>query len=54
MGGFELDGAALAPGLFGAFSYEVGDQFECLPSRRPDPLDEPDASFVEDLGADSH
>ena len=39
-------GAALAPGLFGAFSYEVVDQFECLPPRRPDPLHEPDASFV--------
>jgi anthranilate synthase component 1 len=43
-------GAALAPGLFGAFSYEIVDQFERLPPRRPDPLQEPDASFV--LGAD--
>ncbi len=39
-------GAALAPGLFGAFSYEIVDQFEGLPPRRPDPLGEPDASFV--------
>lgn len=36
----------LPPGLFGAFSYEMVEQFESLPERRPDPLDEPDASFV--------
>lgn len=36
----------IAPGLFGAFSYEIVDQFEELPPRKPDPLDEPDASLV--------
>jgi len=38
--------AALPPGLFGAFSYEIVDRFERLPKRPPDPLNEPDASFV--------
>ena len=36
----------LAPGLFGAFSYEVVDRFESLPPRRPDPLAEPDRSVT--------
>ncbi|MDC0160401.1 chorismate-binding protein [Gemmatimonadales bacterium] len=39
-----------ASGIFGAFSYELVDQFETLPPRAHDPLDEPDFSFV--LGAD--
>ncbi|MFH0947161.1 MAG: chorismate-binding protein, partial [Planctomycetota bacterium] len=38
--------APLPAGLFGAFSYELVDQFEHLPPRPDDPLDEPDASFV--------
>ena len=41
---------ALPPGLFGAFAYEIVDRFEQLPARPPDPLNEPDASFV--LAAD--
>ena len=41
----------LAPGLFGALGYELVDHFEALPPRRPDPLDEPDASMV--LAADA-
>ena len=39
-------GATLPPGAFGAFSYEIIDTFETLPTRRPDPLDEPDLSLV--------
>ncbi|MEM7305077.1 MAG: anthranilate synthase component I family protein [Planctomycetota bacterium] len=39
-------GVPLAPGLFGAFSYELVDRFEELPARRRDPQDTPDASFV--------
>lgn len=42
----EDDSAPMAPGLFGAFGYEIVDCFEDLPPRNPDPLDEPDASFV--------
>ena len=42
----EGDDALLPPGIFGALSYEIVDRFEELPPRRPDPLDEPDASFV--------
>jgi len=38
--------AHLAPGLFGAFGYEIVDHFESLPARRADMLDEPDATFV--------
>ena len=39
------------PGLYGAFSYEMVDLWEDLPSRRPDPLNEPDANFVFALDA---
>ncbi|MEM7203633.1 MAG: chorismate-binding protein [Planctomycetota bacterium] len=39
-------GAALPPGLFGALGYELVDHFEDLPPRRPEPFDDPDASFV--------
>lgn len=38
--------APIAPGLFGAFGYELVDLFETLPARKPDALDEPDASLV--------
>jgi anthranilate synthase component 1 len=44
-------GAAPAPGLFGALAYEAIDLFEDLPPRRPDPLADPDASFVLALDA---
>src|SRR5262249_15956042 len=37
-------------GLFGFLGYELVDQFEPLPARRPDPLGEADAELV--LGAD--
>jgi anthranilate synthase component I len=40
------DGAPIAPGIFGAIGYEIVDRFDSLPPRRPDPLGEPDASFV--------
>jgi len=36
----------LPPGIFGALSYELVDHFEALGPRKPDPLGEPDASFV--------
>lgn len=42
--------APFASGLFGAIGYEIVDQFERLPARKVDPLDEPDASLV--LGSD--
>lgn len=42
--------APFAPGLFGAFGYEIVDLFETLPARKHDPLAEPDASLV--LGGD--
>ena len=39
------------PGLYGAFSYELVDQWEELPPRRPDPFDEPDLHLVFALDA---
>lgn len=39
-------GAPLPTGLLGAFGYELVDRWEDLGPRRPDPLDEPDYSFV--------
>jgi len=39
------------PGVYGAFSHELVDQWEELPGRAPDPLGEPDASFVLALDA---
>lgn len=39
-------GAPVPPGLLGAFGYELIDRFEDLGERNPDPLDEPDYSFV--------
>lgn len=38
--------ATLPPGVFGAIAYDFVDTFEELGPRKPDPLDEPDASFV--------
>ncbi|MBI5851644.1 MAG: anthranilate synthase component I family protein [Planctomycetes bacterium] len=38
--------ATLPPGVFGAIAYDFVDAFEELGPRKPDPLDEPDASFV--------
>jgi anthranilate synthase component 1 len=43
--------SAPAPGVYGALSHELVDQWEDLPSRAPDPLGEPDASFVLALDA---
>lgn len=39
-------GAPVPPGLLGAFGYELVDRWEDLGPRNPDPLDEPDFSFV--------
>jgi len=38
--------APLPPGLLGAFGYELVDRWEDLGPRNPDPLDEPDFTFV--------
>jgi anthranilate synthase component I len=35
-----------APGVYGAFSYELVDRWEHLPPRPPDPWNEPDVSVV--------
>ncbi|MGH9324724.1 MAG: anthranilate synthase component I family protein [Vicinamibacteria bacterium] len=35
-----------APGVYGAFSYELVDRWEDLPPRRPDPWHEPDIDVV--------
>jgi anthranilate synthase component 1 len=40
-----------SPGVYGAFSHELVDQWEELPGRAPDPFHEPDASFVLALDA---
>ena len=37
---------SLPPGVFGAIAYEFVDAFEDLGARKPDPLDDPDATFV--------
>ena len=42
----EEPGAALPPGIYGAFSYELVDQWEDLPPRPPDPWNEPDINVV--------
>ena len=38
--------APLPPGLLGAFGHELVDRWEDLGPRNPDPLDEPDFTFV--------
>jgi anthranilate synthase component 1 len=47
----EERGDVAPAGLYGAFSYELVDHWEELPPRRPDRLNEPDASFVYALDA---
>ena len=42
----EEPGEALPAGVYGAFSYELVDQWEDLPPRPPDPWDEPDIDVV--------
>ena len=39
-------GAALPPGVYGAFAYELVDSWEELPPRAPSPADEPDINVV--------
>ena len=39
-------GAVPSPGVYGAFSFELVDQWESLPPRRPDPWNEPDINVV--------
>ena len=41
----------LAPGVYGAFSYEIVDRFEVLPTRKPDAVGDADAELV--LAADA-
>ena len=42
----EEPGAALPPGIYGAFSFELVDQWEDLPPRPPDPWNDPDINVV--------
>jgi anthranilate synthase component 1 len=54
LGGLVQDedgGAGIAPGVYGAFSYELVDRWEDLPPRPPDPWREPDIDVV--LGLDA-
>ncbi len=47
----EDPGLVRPPGVYGAFSYELVDQWEDLPRRRPDPWNEPDLHLVFALDA---
>jgi anthranilate synthase component 1 len=42
----DTEPAPLPPGIFGAFAHDLVDRFDALPPRKPDPLGDPDASFV--------